>query len=110
MEEIRTEKMEQNMLPLPKVRIENKGSVTKVYIDEEEMNGVKSVSFSHDRGTSDPPVLRMELLAERISIDTAQMFDLPEAYHPFYVSSDQLIHLGILTLDQLNDLLEKKLL
>lgn len=110
MEETRTTEKEQGRLPLPQVRIENKGSVTRVYVDGNELNGIRSINFLHDREMSDIPVLRMELLAEKVSIDTAQVFELPEVYHPFYVSSDQLVRLGILTYDQLNDLLEKKLL
>ncbi len=101
---------EENELPLPKVRIESKGCVTKIYVDGAELNGVRRVSFLHDREKDDCPVLRIELLAEQITIDTAQIFALPEVYHPYYVSADKLIDLGVLTYDELNALLEKGLL
>lgn len=99
-----------NKRDLPTVRIENKGSVTKVYVDGEELNGVRRVEFSHDKTVKDFPVLKLDILAERVSIDSPQIFDLPEIYHPFYVSSSKLIDAGILTLDQLNKLVDKGLL
>lgn len=101
---------EENGLPSPKVRIESKGCVTKIYVDGVEVNGVRRVSFLHDKESDACPVLRIELLAEQITIDTSQIFALPEAYHPFYVSADKLIKLGVLTNEQLNTLLERKLL
>ena len=110
MGESETKKLKNNGLPFPIIKIENNGCCTKVYVDGKELNGVKNISFLHDRGKDDCPILRIELLAEQISIKTSQIFALPEVYHPFYVSSDKLVNLGILTYDQLNDLLEKKLL
>ncbi len=35
------------MEKLPKVVIRNKGRVTKVFVDGEELKGIKSVQFSH---------------------------------------------------------------
>lgn len=105
-----TSRADEKGLLLPQIHIENKGCVTKVYVDGVELNGVRRVSFLHDREKDDCPVLRIELLAEQITIDTAQIFALPEAYHPFYVSADKLIKLGILTNETLNTLLARKLL
>lgn len=95
---------------LPSVRIENRGALTKVYVDGEELHGVKSIEFLHDKTVKSFPILKIELLAESISIDTNMVFELPEFYHPFYVASDKLIEAGILTNDQFNELLEKGLL
>lgn len=94
---------------LPSVRIENRGALTKVYVDGEELHGVKSIEFSH-KAINSQRTLKIELLAESISIDTNMVFELPEFYHPFYVASDKLIEAGILTNDQFNELLEKGLL
>ena len=97
-----------NRLSFPKIHIENKGRVTKVYVDGKMLNGIRSINFLHNGEKDGRPILRIELLAEQISIDTAQTFDLPEVYRPYYVSSDKLVSAGILTYDQLNNLLEKK--
>lgn len=110
MEKNEAVKSEEKGLKLPNIRIENKGCLTKIYVDGKELDGVRSVNFVHDREKDDLPVLRIELLAEQIAIDTAQVFALPEVYHPFYVSSDRLVELGVMTYDQLNDMLEKKML
>lgn len=105
-----TRNLDEKKLPLPQIHIENKGCVTKVYVDGVELKSVRRLSFLHDKEKDTFPVLRIELLVEQISIDTAQIFALPEAYHPFYVSADKLIKLGVLTNEQLNTLLESKLL
>ena len=97
-------------LHLPKVHIESKGCVTKINVDGVELNGVRKISFLHNRGRDAYPVLRIKLLAEQICLETAQIFALPEVYHPYYVSSDKLVKLGILTHSKLNELLNKKLL
>lgn len=97
-------------LNFPVVRIENKGPVTQVYIDDEELKGVRDIQFVHDKSKGSRPVLRVGLFAERIILDTALVPELPEIYHPFYVSTTRLEEAGILTIDQLNDLLEKGLL
>ena len=83
-----------------------KECITKIYVDGVELNGVRKISFLHNRGRDAYP----ELLAEQICLETAQIFALPEVYHPYYVSSDKLVKLGILTHSQLNELLNKKLL
>lgn len=102
---------EVNEKKLPQIMIQNKGSFTKVFVDGKELNGVKSVSFLHNSQENNRiPILKIELLAEQICLDTAQIFDLPDVYHPFYVSSSKLIQLGILTEDQFNECLEKGLL
>ena len=87
-----------------------KECITKIYVDGVELNGVRKISFLHNRGRDAYPVLRIELLAEQICLETAQIFALLEVYHPYYVSSDKLVKLGILTHSQLNELLNKKLL
>lgn len=98
------------MEKLPKVVIRNKGRVTKVFVDGEELKGVKSVKFSHGALDTEFPVVSIELLAEQLRLETAQIFALPEVYHPYYVSSDKLVELGILTQNQLDELLSRGLL
>lgn len=98
------------MKKLPKILIQNKGRVTKVFVDGEELNGVKSVSFSHNARDEGLPDVNIELTAEQICLETAQIFALPEVYHPYYVSSDKLIELGVLTRSQFEELLNKELL
>lgn len=98
-------------LPLPTIAIKNEGTLTKVFIDGKEVEGVVSVTFSHSIYQNNHiPVVKLELMADKVHIGTHQVFDLPEIYHPFYVSSGKLVEAGILTEDQLNALLEKGLL
>lgn len=98
-------------LPLPTIDIKNEGTLTKVFINDKEVEGVASVTFSHSIYQNNRiPVVKLELMADKVHIGTHQIFDLPEIYHPFYVSSGKLVEAGILTDDQLNDLLEKGLL
>lgn len=101
-------------LPLPTIHIENNGSLTKVFIDGKEVEGVVSVTFSHSAYQNDRiPVVRLELMADKIHIGTHQVFELPDVYRPFYVSTNKLIETGVLTEAQeaqLDELLEKGLL
>lgn len=90
--------------------IRNKERVTRVFVNGKELEGVKSVKFSHDAMHERFPVISVELLAEQICLETAQIFALPEVYRPYYVSSDKLVENGILTGDELNELLNKGLL
>ena len=95
----------------PTIDIENTGSLTRVFLNGEEVEGVVSVAFSHSvREHKSFPTVKVELLAEKVHIGTHQVFDLPDIYHPFYVSSDKLIEAGILTMDQLNELVDKGML
>lgn len=99
--------LEENRLQAPQIHIQNHRGVTKVYVDGKELRGVTRVEFSHACKESNFPVLKVDLLAEQICIDSAQIFALPDVYHPYYVSADKLMELGIITLEQLNELLEK---
>lgn len=93
------------------IDIENTGSLTRVFLNGDEVEGVVSVAFSHSvREHKSSPTVKIELLAEKVHIGTHQVFDLPDIYHPFYVSSEKLIEAGILTMEQLNELVEKEML
>lgn len=73
-----------------------------------EIKGIRNIEFSHSRYQNDHlPVLKIELLADKLTIDTAQVFRIPEAYYPYYISSNALIEAGILTLDELNKLMNE---
>ena len=98
------------MEKLPQVVIRNKGRVTKVFVDGEKLKGVKGVKFSHGALDTEFPIVSIELLAGQLRLETAQIFALPEVYHPYYVSSDKLVELGILTQNQLDELLCRGLL
>lgn len=97
-------------MELPQIVIKNEGPVTKVFVNGEELKGVQGLEFSHARQHSSRPILKIALLAEQVCLETSQVFALPEVYHPFYVSAEKLVGLGILTDEQLNDLVKKKLL
>ena len=95
----------------PTIQIENTGTLTKVFLDGEEVEGVVSIAFSHSiHEYKKVPTVKIELMAEKVHIGTHQIFDLPDIYHPFYVSSEKLIEAGVLTIDQLNELVDKGML
>ena len=95
----------------PNIHIVNKGSLTKVCIDGKELDGVTSIEFSHSIHQNEAfPIVKIGLRAENVCIDTAQVFALPEIYHPYYVSVNKLIQAGVLTEKQLNRLLADNLL
>lgn len=95
----------------PTIHIENTGSLTKVLLNGEEVEGVVSIAFSHSvYERKSFPTVKIELMADKVHIGTHQIFELPEIYHPFYVSSDKLIEAGILTSGQLDELVEKGML
>ena len=95
-------------LHLPTIHIENTGSLTKVFLNGEEIEGVVSIAFSHSVYEHKSfPTIRIELMADKVHIGTHQVFDLPDIYRPYYVSSDKLIEAGVLTYDQLNELVEQ---
>lgn len=96
----------------PQVEIKTTDTITKVFIDGNEVRGVGRIEFVHDRNTEESsiPVLRIDVIAARMSIDTALVPELPAPFRGFYVSSRKLENLGIITNDQLNDLLGKGLL
>lgn len=98
-------------LHFPTIHIENTGSLTRVFLNGKEVDGVVSIAFSHSVYKHKHfPTVKLELMADKVHIGTHQIFDLPDIYHPFYVSSDKLVEAGILTEEKLNDLLEKGLL
>ena len=98
-------------LHLPTIHIENTGSLTKVFLNCEEIEGVVSIAFSHSVYEHKSfPTVRIELMADKVHIGTHQIFALPDIYHPYYVSSYKMVEAGVLTEDQLNALLEKGLL
>ncbi len=95
----------------PIIHIENTGSLTKVFLNGKQIDGVVSIAFSHSVYEHKKfPTVKIELMADKVHIGTHQIFDLPDIYHPYYVLSDRLVEAGVLTEEQLNDLLEKKLL
>lgn len=49
MEKNEAVKPEEKRLKLPNIRIENKGCLTKIYVDGKELDGVRRVNFVHDR-------------------------------------------------------------
>ena len=38
--------------PFPSVHIENKGVVSRVYVDGKELNGIKSIEFLHSKSVN----------------------------------------------------------
>lgn len=97
-------------LNLPDVTIKNNGAITTVFVNGKEIEGVRNIEFSHDREKDSLPVLKIGLLADRVTIDSPVLPDLPETYHGHYVSAHKLIKAGVLTLDRLNELLKQDLI
>lgn len=104
--------LKESKIHFPHVQIKNEGPVTEVYVDGTKLAGVESVKFVHDpkHSANHQPTLEIRLLTEKITIDAPVGPSLPEIYHPAYVSSWKLVEAGIITLDELNQLVMDGLL
>lgn len=68
---------------MAKVEIKSEGTMTHVFVDGNEIHGVTHLSF--ERKVDDEiPILKLELLADNMTIDSQVMLDLPEVYKAFY--------------------------
>ena len=93
----------------PSVCIENEGSITKVYVNGKEIEGVTGIQFVHDKNAyGDWPKMSIELMTQKVTLKTRQVPELPEFYAPFYVAIDDLLEAGIITEDRLEKFLEAK--
>jgi hypothetical protein len=71
---------------VPHIQIIQDGIATKVYVDGTELDGVRKVSFEHEGGKE--PVLKIDLMAADITVDTTKIPALPEIFKPFYVRKE----------------------
>ena len=67
---------------MAKILIESDGIHGRLYIDGEEVKDVLCIGYSHEGGRI--PVLRVDLLADSVSIDSDLVPQLPDIYKPFY--------------------------
>lgn len=88
---------------IPHIAIKIDGVDTKILIDGKELEGVRSYCLSQDTITR-VPILKIDLLAMDLSIDTKLIPALPEPYQPYYVSLTELINKGIITEEKLKNL------
>lgn len=88
---------------IPHIEIKIDGIVPKILIDGKELKGVRSYCLSQNVITR-VPILKIDLLAMNLSIDTKLIPALPEPYQPYYVSLTELINKGIITEEQLKNL------
>ena len=89
-------------MELPRVYIKNQGRTTSIYMDGKEIKGVTRCVFSHNRNENNGrPKLTLEILADRVVLDTALIPALPEAYESFYVSRNALVDAGIATEEEM---------
>lgn len=66
-----------------KIKIVSENGITKVFQNEIEIKGIKSVSFVHS-ATKDNPELQIIFSNDGVEIDTDIIPELPEFYHGFY--------------------------
>lgn len=91
------------MPEVPHIEIKIDGLNTKILIDGKELKGIRSYCLSQD-SIKKVPILKIELLAMDLSIDTKLIPALPEPYQPYYISLTDLIGKGIIIEEQLKNL------
>lgn len=95
---------------LPHIKIKLHGIFTDVFIDGQEVNGVKSFELKQKSGDTPqpeetPPELRLTLTSEmNRTLNTLWLLELPDIYKGFYAEGFKLIESGIATAQQLNAL------
>lgn len=68
------------------------GDRAKVYVDGQELNGVKGYSLTHKAG--ELPQLTLDMKATNITVETQVLPALPPPYDSFYVSKLRLEKMG----------------
>lgn len=63
---------------LAHVSIKRENSITKIVLDGEELKGVSGVLFTQKAG--EPPILKLELICEQVSIDSPVLLHVPDVY------------------------------
>ena len=76
---------------IPHIEIRTDGVFGTVTIDGQEINGVRRLEFVMDAETSGhtAPVLRMDLLATDLTIDTYVLPELPEPFKNWYIAKNK---------------------
>ena len=69
---------------IPKIKIETTGIITRIFVDGQELKGVRAIEFKHSADTNRNPVLSIDLIASDMEIDAVLVPELPEIYKPFY--------------------------
>lgn len=67
----------------PHIEINQDGITAEIFIDGKKLNGVRKIGFEYEC-KNHVPVLKLELLATDMSIDTQVIPELPEVYKGFY--------------------------
>lgn len=70
---------------MPKIEIKNDGVLTQVKIDGNEIKGIRRIEFINDINNPAVPIVRLDLLADKATIDSNCVLELPDVYKPFYV-------------------------
>lgn len=109
-EKAEKKELEKRAFALPAVQIRNDGCRTSIYVEGKKLEGVTRLEFIHDAKDGHIPKLRLDLMADPLCIDSICIPDQPERYFPSYVSTLKLEEAGVLTLEELNELLAKGVL
>lgn len=67
----------------PHIEINQNGAIAEIFIDGKKLNGVRKIGFEYEC-KNHAPVLKLELLATDMTIDTQVIPELPEVYKGFY--------------------------
>lgn len=68
----------------PHIEINQSGVTAEIFVDGEKLNGVRKICFEYEC-KNHVPVLKLELLATDMTIDTQVIPELPEVYKGFYI-------------------------
>lgn len=71
-------------MAIPKIKIKQEGIRTLVYMDGEQIHGIRGIHF--DRTVDgECPILKLDILATDMEIDCVAVPELPDVLKDFYV-------------------------
>ena len=70
---------------MPEIKIMQDGPcVTRVFIDGQEIHGIRKMSFERDATQSEIPILKLDLVATNLTVDSPMLLELPDVYKGWY--------------------------
>lgn len=70
-------------MAIPKIEIKQEGTLTKVFMDGEQIHGVRGIHYEN-MGATERPILRLDIIAADMTLDCPVIPNLPDIYKPFY--------------------------
>lgn len=93
---------ESEVRTMANIRIVTVGMFTRVFIDDKEVDGIRKIDFSQEPGKV--PTVKLDLLADKMTIDSPALLALPEVYQGSYEHKKVAVSAGTETAEYTNGL------